>query len=55
MHHESVQYQRKEAPCCPLSENVLSKVHNKEEKHVEFDRKQGLFPIKVHVFSTRLL
>ena len=55
MHRQSVQYQRKEAPCRSLSENVLSKVHNKEEKHVDFDRKQALFPIKVHVFSTRLL
>ena len=55
MHRQSVKYQRKEAPCRALSENVLSKVHNKEEKHVDFDRKLGLFPIKVHVFSTRLL
>lgn len=55
MHRQSVQYQRKEAPCRALSEKVLSKVHNKEEKHVDFDRKPGLFPIKVHVFSMRLL
>lgn len=55
MHHESVQYQRKDAPCRSLSEKELSKVHNIEEKHVDFDRKPGLFPIKVHVFFTRQL
>lgn len=55
MHRQSVQYQRKEAPCRPLSEKVLSKVHNKEEKHVDFDRKQAWFSVKVHVFSTRQL